>query len=218
MADSQVMTCQPLRIRQSKFKTDFSDLFDDVDDEEDEEDDRPLPPPPRLRSAEESRRIWKSRGESQEGWTKDTLENYKLNMAGDSEDDDPDPSNSSTDIFQGSRECEDDDPDPSVTRTDILLVCVPAITIQYQDASASSYLGDQAGNTNTVDRILVGISGAGSWIVWRSNRESQDVAGYLQGEPVGPFGGKLDGEGTRHKGAAGRGVCGECTRPPSRTL
>ena len=46
--------------------------------------------------------------------------------------------------------------------------------------------------------------------------ESQDVAGYLQGESVGPFGGKLDGEGTRHKGAAGRGVCGlrqESTRP-----
>ena len=70
----------------------------------------------------------------------------------------------------GSGECEDDDPDPSVTRTDIFLVCVPAITIQYQDTSASStYLGDQAGNTNTVEDILVGISGAGSWIVWRSN-------------------------------------------------
>ena len=51
MADSQVMTCQPLRIRQSKFKTDFSDLFDDDDDddeEDEEDDDRPLPPPPRL--------------------------------------------------------------------------------------------------------------------------------------------------------------------------
>merc|ERR1711892_906972 len=178
MGDSQVMTRQPLRQSCSKLKTDFSDMLDE--DEDDEEDDGP-PPPPLIRLSEEERiRIRKIRA----------AEVYLYNLN------------------QGEPECEDDDPDPSVTRTDISLVCVPAITNQYQDASASSYLGDQAGNTNTVDRILVGISGAGSRIVWRSNRESQDVAGYLQGEPVGPFGGKLDREGTRHKGAAGRGVCG----------
>ena len=98
-------------------------------------------PRPGCSRAEESRRIWKSRGKSQEGWTKDTLENYKLNMAGDSEDIDPDPSNSSTDIFQ---------------------VCVPANTNPYQDTSASTtYLGHQAGNTNMVEDILVGRSGAG---------------------------------------------------------
>merc|ERR1711892_843741 len=178
MGDSQVMTRQPLRQSCSKFKTDFSDLLDE--DEDDEDDDGP-PPPPLIRLSEEERiRIRKIRA----------AEVYLYNLN------------------KGSGKCEDDDPDPSVTRTDILQVCVPATTNQYQDASASSYLGDQAGNTNTVDRILVGISGAGSRIVWRSNRESQDVAGYLQGEPVGPFGGKVDGEGTRHKGAAGRGVCG----------
>ena len=125
MADSQVMTCQPLRQSCSKFKIDFSDLFD-------EDDDRPPPPCPGLRSAEESSRIWKRR---REGWAKDFLEKKK------NDDDDPEPSNSRTAIFR---------------------VRVPANANPNQDTSAlTTYLGDQAGNTNMVEDILVGRSGAG---------------------------------------------------------
>ena len=67
---------------------------------------------------------------------------------------------------------EDDDPDPSDSRTDIFRVCVLADATLYQDTSAfSTYLGNQAGNTNLVEDILVGTSGAGSWLArmstWR---------------------------------------------------
>ena len=73
----------------------------------------------------------------------DISDPYKFNMgAGDSEDDDPDPSNSRIVIFR---------------------VCVLANKIPYQDTSASYiYLGNQAGNTKLVEDILVGMSGAGS--------------------------------------------------------
>jgi len=75
----------------------------------------------------------------------DISDPYNFNMGvGDSEDDDPDPS-------------------PSNSITDILRVCVLANPNPYQDTSASTtYLGNQAGNTNMVEDILVGRSGAGS--------------------------------------------------------
>jgi len=64
---------------------------------------------------------------------------------------------------------EDDDPDPLVSRTDIFRVCVLASAILHEGTSAFYiYLGNQAGNTNTVEDILVEISGAGSWLAWVS--------------------------------------------------
>ena len=64
---------------------------------------------------------------------------------------------------------EDDDPDPTDSRTEIFRVCVPANATLHQDTSASStYLGNQAGNIKMVEDILVGRSAAGSWLDWMS--------------------------------------------------
>ena len=71
---------------------------------------------------------------------------------------------------------EDDDPDPTDSRTDIFRVCVPADATLHQDTSASStYLGNQAGNTNMVEDILVGRSGAGSWLALMSTWSPGEV-------------------------------------------
>ena len=143
MGDSQVMTRQPLRESCSKFKTDFSDLFDE------DEDDRPLPPlPPHTEQSISIRKI------RIEGWAKDILEK--------NDDDDPDPwLGWAKDILEKKKN-DDDDPDPSNSRTDIFRVCPPANANPNQDTSASTtYLGNQAGNTNMVEDILVGRSGAG---------------------------------------------------------
>ena len=62
----------------------------------------------------------------------------------------------------GAGDSEDDDPDPSNSRTDNFRVCVLANANPNQDTSASTtYLGNQVGNTNMVEDILVGRSGAG---------------------------------------------------------
>ena len=108
--------------------------------------------------SEESIRIRKIRIE---GWAKDILEKNN--------DDDPDPwLGWAKDILEKKKN-DDDDPDPSNSRTDIFRVCAPANANPNQDTSASTtYLGNQAGNTNMVEDILVGRSGAGSWLAWMS--------------------------------------------------
>ena len=69
----------------------------------------------------------------------------------------------------GAGDSEDDDPDPSESRIVIFRVCVLANKIPYQDTSASyTYLGNQVGNTKLVEDILVWMSGAGSLVTWMS--------------------------------------------------